>query len=161
MVLSRHTRLLSPLSLGQHVLIQDQDKASKTYKQWTKTGIVINAGAYDDYQVRIDGSRNITKQNRQFLKPVHLKSDALTLPKLGSSGFNYTSSSTYGDMASRLGQSPSVPDVMDQCNSTSDKAPESGTRDVTSHALSPSVPKITLRRQNEEDWVVAPNGASF
>ena len=158
--LSRHTRSLSPLSLGQHVLIQDQDKASRTYKQWTKTGIVINAGAYDDYQVRIDGSRNITKRNRQFLKPIHLKPDALTLPKLDSSGLDYTSSSTYSDMASRSGQSPSVPDVMDRCNSTSGKAPEPGTHDVTSHAMSPSVPKITLRRQNEEDWVVAPHGAS-
>ena len=67
--LTRGSKQLHKLQLGQHVQIQDQNKASKTFKQWTKTGIVVNVGDHDDYQVSVDGSRYVTKRNRQFLKP--------------------------------------------------------------------------------------------
>ena len=53
-------------------MIQDQDKASWTCKQWNRLGIVIEVGTFDDYMVRIDGSHNITKRNTQFLKLVWL-----------------------------------------------------------------------------------------
>ena len=55
--------------MKQQVQIQDQNKVSKMFKQWTKTGVVVNVGDHDDYQVSVDGSRTITKRNRQFLKP--------------------------------------------------------------------------------------------
>ena len=73
--LSQNTRTLPRLTLGQQVMIQDQDKASRTYKQWNRTGIIIDVGSYDDYKIRIDGSRNVTKRNRQFLRPVRLAPD--------------------------------------------------------------------------------------
>ena len=83
--LSQHTRALPRLTMGQQVLIQDQDKASRTYKQWNRTGIIIETGSYDDYKIRIDGSRNVTKRNRQFLKPVHLAPDTFA-PEENSQG---------------------------------------------------------------------------
>ena len=79
--LSRHARRLHPLKSGQQVLIQDQDKASKTYKQWNRTGVVIEVLAHDAYQIRVDGSRHVTKRNRQYLRPVHTTPDVFTPPK--------------------------------------------------------------------------------
>ena len=78
--LTRGTKQLKKLELGQQVQIQDQNKASKTFKQWTKTGVVVNVGDYDDYQISVDGSRSITKRNRQFLKPITPASDVWSPP---------------------------------------------------------------------------------
>ena len=78
--LTRGTKQLKKLELGQQVQIQDQNKASKTFKQWTKTGVVVNVGDYDDYQISVDGSRSITKRNRQYLKPITPVSDVWSPP---------------------------------------------------------------------------------
>ena len=64
--LSKGTRDLPPLSPGDHVFIQDQH--GNTPKQWSKTGVVIEAGPYHSYHVSVDGSRTITKRNRKYLR---------------------------------------------------------------------------------------------
>ena len=64
--LTRSSKKLPPLKEGDHVFIQDQH--GNNPKQWTKTGVVIEVGPHDSYQVSVDGSRTITKRNRQFLR---------------------------------------------------------------------------------------------
>ena len=78
--LSRGARQQVRLSVGQPVLIQDQNKASRTYKQWTRTGTVVQVGNFDDYHISVDGSRHITKRNRQFLKPIKPAPDVFSNP---------------------------------------------------------------------------------
>ena len=68
--LSNNSKMLTPLRLGQEVLVQDQNKASRTHKQWTRTGVIVLVGDHDDYQVRLHGSRMLTKRHRQFLRPI-------------------------------------------------------------------------------------------
>ena len=77
----RHTRKLQPLKLGQQVLIQDKDKGSKNYKQWNRTRVVVDVGKQNDYEVRVDRSSQVTKRNRQYLRPVHTTSNVFTPPK--------------------------------------------------------------------------------
>ena len=64
--LSRGSRQLPPLKPGDHVLIQDQHGNSP--KQWSKTGVIIEVGPYDSYIVSVDGSRQVTKRNRRYLR---------------------------------------------------------------------------------------------
>ena len=64
--LSRGTKQLPPLQLGDHVYIQDQH--GRTPKQWNNTGIIVEVGKYNDYHISVDGSRHVTKRNRQFLR---------------------------------------------------------------------------------------------
>ena len=64
--LARGSRVLSSLSVGDHVLIQEQH--GNRPRQWVKSGIVVEVGPYDNYLVSIGGSRQLTKRNRQFLK---------------------------------------------------------------------------------------------
>ena len=82
--LSRGAKHLHPLKVGDHVLIQDQH--GNNPKQWNKTGVVTEVGPYDSYLVSVDGSRQVTKRNRRFLrlikpdKPYALSSEAFQTP---------------------------------------------------------------------------------
>ena len=73
--LSHGSRFSKSLKLGQRVLIQDQNKTTPKFKQWTRTGIIINIGLHNDYHVSLDGSRLITKRNRQLLRPIQTSPD--------------------------------------------------------------------------------------
>ena len=61
-----HTRLLPPLSVGDHVRIQNQ--VGNHPNKWDKTGIVIEVRQYHQYVIRVDGSGRITIRNRKFLR---------------------------------------------------------------------------------------------
>ena len=79
--LSAHTRILSPLSVGDCVRIQNQTGPFPT--KWDKTGIVIEVRQFDQYVVRVDGSGRITLRNRKFLRlyhPVIARALLATLP---------------------------------------------------------------------------------
>ena len=65
---SEHTRNLSPLSLGQRVLVQNQHGAGKIAKRWDRSGTVIEDLGYNKYRIRVDGSGRVTDRNRQFLR---------------------------------------------------------------------------------------------
>ena len=67
--LQRGTKPLPPLSLGDHVMIQDQ-AAAKQPGKWTKTGIVVEDQGFDSYLIKVDGSHRVTKRNRRFLRKV-------------------------------------------------------------------------------------------
>ena len=64
--LSRGSKQLHPLIIGDHVYIQDQH--GKTPKRWNKSGIILEVEPHDSYLVKVDGSGKITKRNRQFLR---------------------------------------------------------------------------------------------
>lgn len=63
--LSEHTRSLPPLVVGDTVRIQNQSGPFPT--KWDKTGVVVEVRQFDQYVVRVDGSRRVTLRNRQFL----------------------------------------------------------------------------------------------
>ena len=65
-VLASKSRLLQSLQLGDLVSVQDQ--TGNTPRRWSKTGTVIDVLGNDAYLVRIDGSRKVTKRNRQYLR---------------------------------------------------------------------------------------------
>jgi len=64
--LSEHTHRLPPLSVGDHVRLQNQ--VGPFPRKWDKTGVVIEVCQFDQYVVRIDGSRRVTLRNRKFLR---------------------------------------------------------------------------------------------
>ena len=63
---SEHTRQLPPLVVGDRVRIQNQTGPHPT--KWDKTGQVIEVRQFDQYIVRMDGSRRVTLRNRKFLR---------------------------------------------------------------------------------------------
>ena len=69
---TEHTRQLPPLAVGDHVRVQNQVGNNPT--KWDRTGQVTEVHQYDQYTVRIDGSRRPTLRNRKFLRkftPLH------------------------------------------------------------------------------------------
>ena len=64
--LTAHSKHLSKLQPGDHVYVQDQ--TGTTPRRWNKSGIVLECLPHDSLLVKIDGSGNITKRNRKFLR---------------------------------------------------------------------------------------------
>ena len=64
--LSEHTRRLPPLKVGDKVRIQNQ--IGNYPLKWDKTGCIIEVKQFDQYVVRVDGSRRVTLRNRKFLR---------------------------------------------------------------------------------------------
>jgi len=64
--LKQHTRPCRPLKTGERVFIQNQTGPNRL--KWDKSGIVVEALLHDQYLVRVDGSRRITRRNRRFLR---------------------------------------------------------------------------------------------
>ena len=62
---NRRTHLLPPLSIGDLVIIQDQQS-----KRWKKSGVVVETLPYRQYTIRMDGSGRTTLRNRRFLKKI-------------------------------------------------------------------------------------------
>ena len=63
---SEHTKRLPPLTVGNHVRIQNQTGPYPT--KWDKTGVVIEVRQFDQYVIRVDGSGRMTTRNRKFLR---------------------------------------------------------------------------------------------
>ena len=128
--LAQNSRQLSQLEPGQHVMVQDQNKASKTHKQWNRTGVVVSVGEYNDYYVRLHGSRLLTKRNRQFLKPI----------------------TPYEESQPSSPPTDTVPKPFPQpANAPEDNTGISPPESEMDHP--PPIPKIKLRRDNEGLWV--------
>ena len=66
--LAEHSQPLSALEVGCKVFIQNQDKSSKGYKKWDRTGTVIVLHDNDQYSICVDGTGRTTLRNRRFLK---------------------------------------------------------------------------------------------
>ena len=61
-----HTRRVLPLTVGDHVRIQNQ--VGPHPMKWDKTGLVIEVRQFDQYVIRVDGSGRATTRNRKFLQ---------------------------------------------------------------------------------------------
>ena len=144
--LTNHSKALSPLSLGQEVLVQDQNKASRTHKQWTRTGIIVHVGKYDDYQVRLHGSRVLTKRHRQFLRPIKPSLDvfqptpAPSIPPSHSVHPKPQPQEVTHNISTPEDQTPPPIQAEDPLNSDSDKP-------------LPPVPSLKLRRLPDNSWI--------
>ena len=64
--LREHCRPLSPLKPSDQVLIQNQTGQHQT--RWDRSGVVVSAGDYDQYRVKVAGTGRVTLRNRRFLK---------------------------------------------------------------------------------------------
>ena len=64
--LAQYTKALPPLVIGDHVRIQNQ--VGPQARRWDKTGTVIEVKQFDQYVIRVDGSRRVTLRNRKFLR---------------------------------------------------------------------------------------------
>ena len=62
---NRNAHCLSPLLVGDEVMIQDQ-----TNKKWDRSGVVVEVLPNRQYNVRMVGSGRISLRNRRFLKKV-------------------------------------------------------------------------------------------
>ena len=67
-LLAEHTKVLSPLKIGDTVLVQNQQGPRE--KKWDKSGLVVETLEYDQYRVRMDGTGRATLRNRRFLRPI-------------------------------------------------------------------------------------------
>ena len=64
---SEKTKDLGPLDIGDRVAVQNQ--TGNNPRRWDKRGVVVDKLPYDQYKVRLDGSRRVTLRNRRYLKP--------------------------------------------------------------------------------------------
>ena len=61
-----HTRLLKPLVTGDHVFVQNQSGNHKL--RWDRSGQVVKVNGFDQYTVKLEGSRQLMIRNRKFLR---------------------------------------------------------------------------------------------
>ena len=64
--MKEHSRPLSPLRIGDGVIIQNQQ--GNHPKKWDKSGIVVEIKENDQYVVKVAGSGRLTLRNRRFLR---------------------------------------------------------------------------------------------
>ena len=71
---------LAPLEVGTRVRVQNQTGTHKT--RWDRTGVVMEVNLpYDQYLVKMDGSRRTTSRNRKFLRAIRADRAAPERPK--------------------------------------------------------------------------------
>ena len=75
--LTQGSRSLPPILPGSHVRIQNQ----RNNKQWDQTGVVLEILPNDAYLISVNGSRTVTKRNRQFLRTYTPIEDDYAIPK--------------------------------------------------------------------------------
>ena len=66
--MAEHSKPLPSLHVGCKVFIQNQDKSSKHFKKWNRTGTIKEVHDFDQYLIIVDGTGRLTLRNRQFLK---------------------------------------------------------------------------------------------
>ena len=64
--LYQHSRKLPPLQANDVVSIQDQ--TDNNPRRWSKPGRIVEVLNHDSYLVKLDGSRRLSKRNRQYLR---------------------------------------------------------------------------------------------
>lgn len=125
--LSEHTKRLLPLSIGNHVRIQNQVGPHPLI--WDKTGIVIEVRQFDQYVIRVDGSGRVTLRNRKFLRryiPVKPTPPRMTIDNdLGLRKPDTSNHPTDEDSPCKAKKSPSRPQHKTPANTPSETPPNS------------------------------------
>ena len=75
--LEPNSRELTPLMVGDKVLIQNQVKSSGRPNKWDRQGVIIASKNNDQYLVKVDGTGRLTLRNRRFLRKF-IQPDAAT-----------------------------------------------------------------------------------
>ena len=80
--LDAHSRKLPALKPGDRVRIQNQTGSNPT--KWDRTGEMVQVGDHDQPVIRVDGSRQLTKRNRRFLRKFECYEDVnmLQVPRM-------------------------------------------------------------------------------
>ena len=66
--LAEHTKMLTPLSIGQVVLVQNQ--TGNNPLRWDKSGQIIEVLGFDKYRIKMDGTGRSSLRNRKFLRAI-------------------------------------------------------------------------------------------
>ena len=66
--MAEHSKSLPPLHVACKVFIQNQDKSSKHFKKWNRTGTIKEVRDFDQYVISVHGTGRLALRNRQFLK---------------------------------------------------------------------------------------------
>ena len=64
--LNAHCRQLPPLECGKRCFVQNQHGPLRN--KWHNTGTVMEVLPFNQYVIKMDGSRKLTKRNRRFLR---------------------------------------------------------------------------------------------
>ena len=168
--LSRGSKALPPLSPGDHVAIQNQ--TGNNPRQWPKTGVVIEVGPHHSYFISVDGSRTVTKRNRQYLRKIVPFSSTLpnkspaSKPSIPTASSDPSIPTTFTDPVAETSQtvhapSPQVHQEQDGQEENSDEhdleTPVSDTRESTTPPSTLSKPKPPHLR---ERWDCCPTRVS-
>ena len=65
---NKHSCWFQKIELGQSVQIQNQTRPY--WRQWEKTGRVVEAHGNRQYHIRVDGSNPVTRHNHHFLREI-------------------------------------------------------------------------------------------
>ena len=60
------TKTLHKLDIGDIVSVQNQ--TGPRAKKWDKTGVIVEVLPFDQYNIKMDGSGQVTLRNRQFIR---------------------------------------------------------------------------------------------
>ena len=142
-VLTRGSKALPPLNLGDTVMVQDQS----THKagRWTKTGKIVEVQDFDSYLVKIDGSNTVTKRNRKYLRKIATFIDSVAGPSPTVTTPTLRSSSSLPTPLAVSSPSASQPDPAD--NLFPEVSPEITVADIP--RVKPS------KKILKEKWIVA------
>ena len=158
--MSHSSKPLQPLKTGDQVAVQNQRGQNPC--QWHQTGVVIEVGPHNSYQVSIDGSRTITKRNRQFLCKIQPFQNQIPTPSPPRTGHHITHDDVLPQAVQhdeqpiqhpQDDQQPTQHEVAEQSNDRND--------DVSTQPPPPTTPPSSnlkvrqLPRHLRERWIVA------
>ena len=69
------SRSLPPLQIGDRCLIQNQH--GRYPRKWERSGVVVKIFPFDKYELKVDGSRCLTRRNRKFIRRLKTASTAI------------------------------------------------------------------------------------
>ena len=108
--LNVNSRNLPNLNIGDRCYIQNQ-KGNYPLK-WERSGVIVEIQPYDKYVVKIDGSGQLTKRNRKFLRRITLPSTPIhNVPSSVSPDMNFESESQMRPPAREITSRNSPPQV--------------------------------------------------
>ena len=63
---SMHAQDLPQLDVGDSISMQDRH--SNTLNRWACMGVIVEISDFDNYTIKLDGSRAVTRRNRRHMK---------------------------------------------------------------------------------------------
>ena len=144
--LNRGTRDLHPLNIGSRCLVQNQNGVHP--RKWDRSGVVMEILPHDQYTVRIDGSRRLTRRNRRFLRSYHPASTSINArPHLESNPCFSKAQEEYVPTGLKCRDRPI--DTIEPANDCSGGNDNNTNPDVT-HSADPPEPDVPFVAENND-----------